>query len=223
MGKDSQRNDRFRERREALKEKGLEEIEGCRIECGDFRKLLPKLVKDSIVDLIFTDPPYKREFLSLWEDLGREAKRVLKDGAYLITYCGHYQLPEVMQALGNHLSFYHPCGVKHTRGTDLMYSKNIQALWKPILIYSKGKGRDHQQIFDFLVGEKGDKEVHPWAQAVSEAEYFIKAFTVEGEFVVDPFCGMGTTIKAGRVSRRKALGIDVDLSCCEVAEGFVKE
>lgn len=32
------------------------------------------------VDLILTDPPYPREFLPLWSDLGDLAERVLKRG-----------------------------------------------------------------------------------------------------------------------------------------------
>lgn len=40
-------------------------------------------------------------------------------------------------------------------------------------------------------------------------EWFIKLFTAEGDCVLDPFCGSGTTVKVAERLGRKGLGIDV--------------
>lgn len=48
------------------------------------------------VDSIITDPPYPKEFDRVWDYLGAPAHRVTKN--FLMTLCGHYQLPRVIQA-----------------------------------------------------------------------------------------------------------------------------
>ena len=40
-------------------------------------------------------------------------------------------------------------------------------------------------------------------------EWFIKLFTAEGDWVLDPFMGSGTTIKVAHRLRRNAIGIDI--------------
>jgi ParB family transcriptional regulator, chromosome partitioning protein len=53
---------------------------------GDFMEQNQQ-VADNSVDLIFTDPPYNLESLPLYNELGKVAARVLKDGGSLVTYC----------------------------------------------------------------------------------------------------------------------------------------
>jgi DNA modification methylase len=49
-------------------------------------------------------------------------------------------------------------------------------------------------------------------------KWFIKVFTVEGEFVVDPFNGSGTTCVAAKELGRHWLGIDTNEEYCQVAK-----
>jgi SAM-dependent methyltransferase len=203
---------------------GRKELPGLvQVYNGDFRNILPEKVRANSIDLILTDPPYERKYLDLWEALGVEAKRVLKDGGYLVTYSPHYILPLVLNTLGKYLDFYHPCGTLHTSQQSLFWSKNFKARWKPILIFSKGKGRKHRQMFDFLIGEKGEKYAHPWSQSVSEARYFIQNMTDLNGVVLDPMCGMGTVLRASFELGRHSIGIDIEKENCVLTEGFVKE
>jgi hypothetical protein len=48
----------------------------------------PELIPDSSIDLIFTDPLYRREYLPLYANLAEVADRVLKVGGSLVTYIG---------------------------------------------------------------------------------------------------------------------------------------
>lgn len=48
-------------------------------------------------------------------------------------------------------------------------------------------------------------------------EWFIKLFTVEGDLVLDPFCGSGTTALAAKRLGRNYVGIDVSQEYCEMA------
>ncbi|MDR0380176.1 MAG: site-specific DNA-methyltransferase [Candidatus Accumulibacter sp.] len=54
-------------------------------------------------------------------------------------------------------------------------------------------------------------------------EWFIRLFTDEGDCVLDPFVGSGTTLQAASVLGRNAVGIDVLGEYCEMARASVHE
>jgi hypothetical protein len=51
---------------------------------GDFMKQSQKEIPYSSIDLIFTDPPYGKEYLQLYKELGKLAIRVLRPGGSLV-------------------------------------------------------------------------------------------------------------------------------------------
>ena len=53
--------------------------------------------------------------------------------------------------------------------------------------------------------------------------YFIENFTKEGDTVLDPFSGTGTTLVAAKELKRKALGIDIDPSYFKIAERRINQ
>lgn len=53
--------------------------------------------------------------------------------------------------------------------------------------------------------------------------WFIKLFTVEGDIVLDPFMGSGTTALACKELNRKYIGIEIKKEYCELAEKTLKE
>lgn len=54
-----------------------------------------------------------------------------------------------------------------------------------------------------------DKKIHPATFPISLAQKVISLFTHEGELVIDPFVGSGTTLVAARDSDRNAVGFDL--------------
>jgi site-specific DNA-methyltransferase (adenine-specific)/site-specific DNA-methyltransferase (cytosine-N4-specific) len=52
---------------------------------------------------------------------------------------------------------------------------------------------------------------------VALPEWFIKLFTKEGDLVLDPFVGSGTTCVAAKRLKRNYLGIDINQEYCELA------
>ncbi len=55
-----------------------------------------------------------------------------------------------------------------------------------------------------------DKKLHPATFPISLAARVISLFTHEGELVVDPFVGSGTTLVAARDLNRNAVGFDIN-------------
>jgi len=63
--------------------------------------------------------------------------------------------------------------------------------------------------FSYTGKDVRDKNLHPATFPVALAEHVIKLFTHEGELVVDPFVGSGTTLVAAQELGRNALGGDL--------------
>ena len=70
---------------------------------GDALELAAQKIPGRSVDLIYTDPPYPKEFHYLYEWLAREAVRVLKPDGFLITYVGPYWKDVVMNYFNQHI------------------------------------------------------------------------------------------------------------------------
>ena len=68
------------------------------------------------------------------------------------------------------------------------------------------------------------KDQHPTEKPVSLASFFIRNHTVDGEIVLDPFAGAGSTGIAALRMRRKAILIEIDAAWCgEIVKKLEKE
>jgi len=168
-------------------------------------------------DLIFTDPPYPREFLPAWSELGEWAATALKQGALLVAYSGQYHLPEVMQRLSQHLD-YQWLGWLATTGPQVaVHQRPIMSGGKPLLVFSNGaltepysSRRFFDAALDATFASRRTREKHTWEQAEGPAAYYIEALTERGELVVDPFLGSGTFAYVAQKLGRRFVGCDID-------------
>lgn len=182
------------------------------------------LVKENSVDLILTDPPYIRESLTVWNELAEFAKFALKDGAILIAYSGQSHLPETIAALSSRLNYVWCCALSHKGGLASMYSLHFKIGWKPLLLFSKGTYQPKEAWFtDLIQGGGTEKDLHEWQQSVGDLAHILSYFTSKGSFVVDPFCGSGTTLIACKNLDRNFLGLDKDPDIVKVAQGRLCE
>ena len=184
---------------------------------GDFRELSKNIESDSI-DLVCTDPPYPREFLPLWADLGRVAARVLKPSGFLVSYSGNMFLPEVMGMLGEHLSYYWLGGLYHRGPKSRIWARNILQAMKPILVYQKPPYKIQSYRFiDLVESPKQDKRHHKWGQPVIPTRRLVEAFSNESDLIFDPFLGGGTTAVACRQTGRNCIAHEIDPEVAERA------
>lgn len=169
------------------------------------------------VDLIFTDPPYLREYLPCYGWLAREAARVLKPGGFVLAMCGGAYLNQVFAMFdAARLAYYwnyqldmvgQTTGIVWPNGNQ---SVHISTRTKPILAYSKGESYARTCTVGLYRSDGADKRYHSWGQDVASARYYIDCFSAPGDLVCDPFIGGGTTAVACELIGRRCVGFDLD-------------
>lgn len=184
---------------------------------GDFRTVA---IPDNSIDLIITDPPYGGEYSDTWEALGVFANRVLKPSRFMISYFGQLHLNDFYAALSKNMIYYWTFCLKHTGSSQLILPRNVFCGWKPILVFQKEPFRRLDiPMDDLIMGTGREKGDHEWQQAVGELGVLIDKFSIEGETILDPFCGSGTTLVAATDKNRNAIGIEIDEKYCKIASG----
>ena len=193
---------------------------GITIYHGDCRAVLPSLDAASI-DLVLTDPPYAREYVYAWDALNLTA-RTLRPGHSLFTYCGHYQVPDVISVLSRTFRWHWLCMVANNGSRPRMWGYHVEACFKPVLWFTNGSPMhwpEHNKcISDELNTEPGKWEgarLHKWGQGMVRTPIYY-AIPVSG-VVLDPFMGSGTTLRAAKDLGRKAIGIEIEERYCEIA------
>jgi 16S rRNA G966 N2-methylase RsmD len=178
---------------------------------GDFREVLHDV---EAVSLILTDPPYPKESLPLWRELGKWAANALADDGILIAYSGQMFLPQVLNHLCEHLEYWWCGAVVHKGNGNLSPLghpvRKVINQWKPLVMFYKRGGVGFERTFrDLLAGVGPEKTDHNWQQPIEEAKVLIESFTQLGELVVDPFAGSGGFCKAAVECGRLAVGAEI--------------
>jgi site-specific DNA-methyltransferase (adenine-specific) len=205
-----------------------EVIGECELWCGDCRDVLPLL---DPVDALVTDPPWGLGELSgtVSKERNRNAYTSYQDTeANIIAVV----IPAIVQSLqlanGRGLiasgvkqmwnyprprtvgGFYQPAAVGRSGWGFVGYS--------PVLFYGKdprdGKGQD---IVMTVITEKASNDEHPCAKPLKAMKWMVNKASLEGESVMDPFMGSGTTGVACAKLGRRFFGIEIEPRYFEIA------
>ena len=171
-------------------------------------------------DCIITDPPYPREYLPLWEVLARRANEWLKPGGLLIAMSGESYLPEIYAMLGAHLDYYWTAAYLTPGQATPLRQVNVNTNWKPLLIYTRKGEKYSGKIFgDVFKSDGNDKDFHKWGQSVSGMLDIVSKMCLPGQYILDPFCGAGTTGIAALLHGCLFDGIDITIENVNIAKG----
>jgi len=85
------------------------------------------------------------------------------------------------------------------------------------------KGMVTIQTFYYEGRDIRDKNIHPAVFPIALPAHFIKLLTHEGELVLDPFVGVGTTLVAAQDLNRNAVGFDLKEEYIEIARKRLKQ
>jgi ParB-like chromosome segregation protein Spo0J len=178
---------------------------------------------DERVDAIITDPPYPKEYLPLWDALGRFAAQNLKIGGVLLAMTPASYLPEIIEALGTHLTYQWILACELPGASASVIQRGVRnVMWKPILVYRNG-GEPVNIGSDLFRNIERDKAFHEWGQGISGYEWQVQNFTQPNEIVCDPFLGGGTTAIAALKHGRRFVGFDVDAQNVAISIGRIRD
>lgn len=189
---------------------------------------------DKSVDMVFYDPPYniKKKYdgyddnkspeqYKLWmEEVYRESERVSKRG--VIIYVGGKLLPLFYKILppNVHLIVIHKRAAGVFSGNYMLQYHGLFSTVKPII-----KVKD---LWDDirLPGEgyyfREPRYDHPGLTGLSLTEKILHFFTQEGDTVLDPFSGTGTTLVACKNTNRIGKGIEQSQKYVDIAKNRLK-
>ena len=111
--------------------------------------------------------------------------------------------------------FYNPDGfrIPHSRAYierakyPMGYNKNKDENFKTSMRSPNPNGRLVRDVWSFITA--GDREIHPAVFPDELPKRCILLGSNEGDTILDPFAGSGTTIRAARNLKRNAIGIDI--------------
>ena len=99
----------------------------------------------------------------------------------------------------------------------------IQYSWDPIVFWGCIKTAPSVYIKDYheqrLAPFGRDREhiEHPCPRPLGQVRYILDAATCDGDLILDPFAGSGTTLVAAHQLGRRYIGIEIDPHYCEIA------
>ena len=118
---------------------------------------------------------------------------------------------------------YEPCYFGWMKGTKHFVNRKFTGTYKEVVLLDF---ESFSEILDVLYESK-DKNVdykHPTQKPVRLAERALKKHSNQGDIVLEPFCGSGSTLLACEQLKRRCYAIELDPKYCDVIikrwEGF---
>jgi site-specific DNA-methyltransferase (adenine-specific) len=180
-------------------------------------------------DFVLTDPPYlvsyrDRAGRSIQNDQSdawmlpafREIYRVLKPNRFFVCFYGWSRVDRFMcawRAAGFRVVGHMVFVKRYASASKFLRYQHEQA-------YLLAKGSPEfpsNAIGDVIEMRYSGNTFHPTQKPVSALVPLIQSFSNEGDLVLDPFCGSGSTLVAAQVMARAYLGIELDETYYSIA------
>lgn len=178
-------------------------------------------VEPGSAQLVLTDPPYGKDWLPYWGDLGKCAARWLAPGGLLVAYSGKIYLKQVMDWLSEHLTYQWMISSYEGAVGSVYRNRQVSGFWKPILVYSNGGWKDRDNWADVLCSPI-EKSLHAWQQPIADAKKLIEYFSSPGDLVIDPCAGSFTVAEAAQSLGRRFVACDESEACITLGQERLK-
>lgn len=166
---------------------------------GNTFEHLSKFPEESF-DAVISDPPYDLTEQQM-QHLLVEFRRVCP--GTIVVFCA----PENQWPKSDQYAFWtKPISTKNTSKKYSRFVEVIQIYQGPKSKWNPGRNwSNYVNVFpDFLEATA----IHPYQKPVSLMERLVLNHTAEGDRIIDPFCGSGTTLVACKRNGRHCVGIE---------------
>lgn len=168
------------------------------------------------------------------DEFFKESARVLKKNASVLIFMSFMKVETLIKIAQANGFYYKTTGVWHKknpmpRNMNLHFVNSTEA-W--VYFINRGKTgtfnndgkvlHDHIETSVISVGEKKHGK-HPTQKPLALMEYFVKILANEGDVVLDPFMGSGSTGLASVLNGRKFHGIELDKNYFNLAKNRLSE
>jgi len=193
----------------------VETIGNATLYLGDCREILPTLPK---VDAVITDPPYGIGFKyeshddapDLWFDLMNQVVPLCKTAARFVVMPS-CQVKRLGWWYENHAPEWVIAWHKGSPGHVSTIGFND---WEPHVCW----GRPKRPMHDHFSTQCGfDDNGHPCPKPVAYSTWLCSRGAGDGETILDPFMGSGTTGVAAMQLGRKFIGIEIEPKYFDIA------
>jgi len=189
-----------------------------------------KKIPDGSVDCVITDPPYGIDFksshgggtndfkddteeyaLNLLRKITPDLFRVLKDNSHLYVFTSWRNLGAFKDILSTQFKVNSAIVWVKNNFTTSNFQLNYAPKYEMVLFCTKGTRHLIQNMTpDVLEVQNKVNKSHSSEKPEELLKIFIKNSTVEGECVLDPFAGSGTTLVASKELKRNYIGIEIE-------------
>jgi site-specific DNA-methyltransferase (adenine-specific) len=206
-----------------------------------------KTLPSGSVDLLITDPPYEslekhrkigtttrlkvsksssNEWFEIFpndrfENLLTEIYRILKKNSHFYIFCDQetmFYLKPVAERVG--FKFWKPI-VWDKMAIGMGY--HYRARYEFILFFEKGKRKLNNLGIPDILTEKRIRNGYPTEKPVKIIDILITQSSNEGDVIVDPFFGSGSTLISAKNLGRNAIGCDISSAAHDYIANRLKE
>ncbi len=200
---------------------------------GNCMKIMNSL---NLVDLVYADPPFNTKNAIGWynrqygdnsnDDLSPEKyAKFCKDWFSLARKIAHKIL--ITPGVGNIGLYPNPlwCVVIDKPSSPSFNRMGGFNCWEPLHVYDKPIGKLLRDVvrYDSQNFIKDGREKHPCPDNLDMVKWIIGTWTNEGDIILDPFLGSGSTVIAAKQLGRKAIGIEINKEYCDIAIERLKQ
>lgn len=204
------------------------EENGITIYHGDCREILPCLKADCLV----SDPPYGVNHPTNYQTRGRANLAACTD--YVPVYADdgdfdprwlfrdYLSKPMVLWGANHYASLLvNSSGwlVWDKERPDDLDQATCELAWTNCV---KGVRR-FRYLWHGMMRAGDEALVHPTQKPVALMKWVLSLKWVQGETVIDPYMGSGSTLRAAKDLNRKAIGIEIEEQYCEIAANKLRQ
>lgn len=167
------------------------------------------------------------------ENFFKESARILKKGGSMIVFMSILKIETLVSLAEEYGFYYKTTGIWHKtnpmpRNMNLHFVNSNECWIYLIKDKRTGTFNNSKLELDFIetsvtpISEKKHGK-HPTQKPIKLFEYFIDLLTNEGDFIVDPFMGSGSSAVAAKAYRRNYIGIELNSDYCEIARKRIED